>query len=181
MNKRNWLVYVISIILLCVGSLDTYPENKPTSKPSQQIKFLSTGKGCISCPEVKEASVELLGFTTLDNPYLSKTIQSLIIFQRKHPEVEVRGVLIISFPEDMELLTQKAYLWGQEIPVGADLFMKQVKAYGITTIPTFVFVDNDNDRAYKIAGQPNLEEVYEKYVKKIETAGVKKDEENQLK
>ncbi len=72
-------------------------------------------------------------------------------------------------------MEQGKQYWETNLPLYVDFRLSYVRAYNITAIPTFVFKDNNN-RAYKIAGQPNLEEIYKKYLKEV-----KKDEKSQSK
>jgi len=151
-----------------------------------EVKFFEMEKGCEGCPgktpkkdEIKEPreelpdikklerqkeqppKVRLTCFISLGSPYTKKAVEDLVSFRDNHPEVAVRGVVILPLQGSKELLLKNTDIWETKIPFSVDFSPKEAEACRITATPSFVFENSNN--AYKISGQPDLESVFEKY------------------
>lgn len=145
-----------------------------------KIKFFEMDRGCKGCPSAKRRKKpvpetdksgaegtsqpetklkrSLTGFITLDSPYTTKAVKELIYFRETHPEVEVKGVVLMPLWNAKKALFDNMYIWKTEIPFALDFSLQKAKRYKISCVPTFVF-EGENS-AYKVAGQPDLDKIY---------------------
>lgn len=145
-----------------------------------KIKFFEMERGCKGCPSAKrrkkqlpeedksgaegipqpetKPKISLTGFITLDSPYTTEAVKELIYFREAHPEVEVRGVVIMPLWNAKKALFDNMYIWKTEIPFALDFSLQRAKQYKISCVPTFVF-EGENS-ACKVTGQPDLEKIY---------------------
>jgi len=187
-NKYNWKIPLVILATCGLLYLVATPSFAGGRFFDTEIKFFEVekGKGCSGCgkttskkeienineklPDIeklkkqkKEAPrVMLTGFISLNSPYTEGAVEKLVSFRDKHPGVVVKGVAILPLKGGKELLLKNTNLWKTKIPFRVDFSLKEVESYRITSTPTFVFEDSNNN-AYKISGQPDLESLFEKY------------------
>ncbi len=145
------------------------------------IEFFEMERGCSDCPpdrpqrpdaarggpstgteekpgRTQTRSIELICFITLDSPHTEKAVAELSAFRDKHPDVYVRGVVLLPLAGAGERIKAHRHIWETNIPFDIDFALGEARAYRITEVPAFVFTSPD--RSYKIAGQPDLTEIY---------------------
>ena len=109
-------------------------------------------------PVMRKGSLYL--FTTLDCTFSGVAVKKVKEFKRRHPEMEVEGRLLCR-QEDLAKMDGYDELFSQELPLSVDFCLdgSLSREYGIKEVPSYVFVFGT--KAYKIAGQPDLEGVYQ--------------------
>lgn len=141
-----------------------------------EIKFFEMEKGCKGCPKTRKqtekssdkqtieednrqtSKITLTAFLSPDNPHTKRAVADLVRFRGKHPEVIVRGVVILPLKGAKKVLLRHTDIWRTEIPFRVDFALEEAKNYKVICVPTFVF--EGSNAAYKIAGQPDLEKIY---------------------
>ena len=123
----------------------------PERKTNKSLRSLDV-------PMTRKGSLYL--FTTLDCTFSGVAVKKVKEFKRCHPEMEVEGRLLCR-QEDLAKMGGYDELFFQELPLSVDFCLdgSLSREYGIKEVPSYVFVFGT--KAYKIAGQPDLEGVYQ--------------------
>jgi len=98
-------------------------------------------------------------FTTLECNFSGVAVKKVKEFKRCHPEIAVEGRLLCR-QADLAKMGGYDELFSEELPLSVDFCLdgSLSREFGIKEVPSYVFVFGA--KAYKIAGQPDLEGVY---------------------
>ncbi len=112
----------------------------------------------VDLPTARKGTLYL--FTTLDCNFSGSAVKKAKEFKRRHPEVKVEGRLICK-QEDLAKMDEHDELFSEELPLPVDFCLEGglSREFGIKEVPAYVFVFGE--KVYKIAGQLDLEGVYQ--------------------
>ena len=100
---------------------------------------------------------EVILFIDPESPFSGVAVNTLARFKQDHPNWRCKGVMVTGLRSLKEKLLQKRnYLTG-DIEFSIDINGEEAMEFDITTTPSYVIIYHG--RKYKIAGQPDLNNV----------------------
>lgn len=176
---KRLLLFVV--VALSPATLPCAGKNTPSPFFDGPVKFFEevhTDSGCKGCPgEADDSSAAIAGLTARQQnskpaikptamlyvfvvpggQYSLPAVQAAKSFGVRHPEVSVRGVLLVPISGLKKSLQKNPQLFDKTFPFDFDPLFDLAKKYGISESPSFVFVKGTN--AWKVSGQPDLDGV----------------------
>jgi len=105
----------------------------------------------------KKLNSEIILFVDPNSPFSDGAVNTLIKFKEDHPGWKVKGIILAGLRGLKEKLLQKENYFSSGIEFSIDLNGNKAREFNITMIPSYVIIYHD--RFYKIAGQPDLNEI----------------------
>lgn len=105
----------------------------------------------------EKASDEIILFIDPESTFSDGAVNALIKFKQAHPGWKCKGVMIADLRNLKEKLLQKRDYFANDIEFSVDINGEEVREFSITTTPSYVIIYHG--RKYKIAGQPDLDEI----------------------
>jgi hypothetical protein len=139
-------------------------EQRPADNSGkEEMNNLTTGKKTKKLRSPDDTPIATKGtlylFTTLECNFSAVAVKKVKEFKRCHPEIAVEGRLLCR-QADLAKMGGYDELFSEELPLSVDFCSdgSLAREFGIKEVPSYVFVFGA--KAYKIAGQPDLEGVY---------------------
>jgi len=108
----------------------------------------------------KKFDNEIIVFIDPNSPFSDSAVDTLVKFKKDHPDWKVKGVVLSGLRGLKEKLLQKKNYFGSDIEFSIDLSGDAAREFNITRTPAYVITYHG--RRYKIAGQPDLDDVLSK-------------------
>ncbi len=169
--KKNMLYLLIIGILMCLfvpALIFAEEQRQECSRCSKAQNILNT--------EVKEKTEgiqrlvlsnfvrgqnrfnnEITLFVDPDYGFCDLAVKNLIQFKKDNPDWKVKGVIVTAISNLKEKLLRKQNYFSSDIEFSIDLNGNLREEFAITNIPSYVI--NYKGSYYKIAGQPDLNEI----------------------
>lgn len=139
----------------CIKEPDALnPElKKKTEEINREIK------GNFSDKERKRSS-EIILFINPASALSDGAVDTLVKFKKDHPSWKARGVILTDLRGLKDRLLQKKSYFGNDIDFSVDLKGDLAREFNVTKVPSFVIIYHG--KYYRIAGQPDLNEILSK-------------------
>ena len=111
----------------------------------------------------ERASDEIILFIDPQSDLSDGAVNELAHFKQNHPAWKCRGILITGLRSLKEMLLQKRSYFTSDIEFSIDINGEEAREFDITTTPSYVVIYHG--RKYKIAGQPDLDEIISRFNK----------------
>lgn len=105
----------------------------------------------------ERTSNKIILFIDPESSFSDGAVRALAKFKRDHPAWKCKGVMIAGLRSLKERLLQKKSYFANDIEFSVDINGEEAKEFNITTTPSYVIIYHG--RKYKIAGQPDLDEI----------------------
>ena len=105
----------------------------------------------------EERNNKVILFVDSESPFSDVAVNTLARFKQDHPTWQCKGVMITGLRNLKEKLLQKRNYFTSDIEFSIDINGKEAGAFGITITPSYVIICRG--KQYKIAGQPDLDEM----------------------
>ena len=105
----------------------------------------------------ERASDEIILFIDPQSDLSDGAVNVLAHFKQNHPAWKCRGILITGLRSLKERLLQKKSYFANDIEFNVDINGEEAREFNITTTPSYVIIYHG--KPYKIAGQPDLDEI----------------------
>ena len=105
----------------------------------------------------ERASDEIILFIDPQSDLSDGAVNVLAHFKQNHPAWKCRGILITGLRGLKEMLLQRRGYFANDIEFSVDINGEEAREFGITTTPSYVIIYHGKE--YKIAGQPDLDEI----------------------
>ena len=105
----------------------------------------------------KKLDNEIILFVDPDGPFSEGAVNTLVKFKKDHPGWKVKGVILAGLRGLKEKLLQKQNYFSSDVEFSIDLNGDKTREFNITSTPAYVVTYHG--RRYKIAGQPDLNDV----------------------
>lgn len=106
---------------------------------------------------------EVILFIDPESSFSDVAVNTLARFKQDHPNWKCKGVMITGLRSLKEKLLQKRNYFTSDIDFSIDINGEEAREFGITTTPSYVVIYHS--RKYKIAGQPDLDEIISRFNK----------------
>ena len=103
---------------------------------------------------------EIILFIDPESPLSDGAVNALAKFKQDHPSWKCRGIMIAGLRSLKGMLLQKKSYFSNDIEFSVDINGEEEGEFNITTTPSYVIIYHG--RSYKIAGQPDLDEIVSK-------------------
>ena len=100
---------------------------------------------------------EVILFIDPESRFSDIAVNTLARFKQDHPTWQCKGVMITGLRNLKEKLLQKRSYFTSDIEFSIDINGEEAREFDITTTPSYVVIYHG--RKYKIAGQPDLDEI----------------------
>ena len=102
-------------------------------------------------------------FIDPESHFSDAAVNTLARFKQDHPNWKCNGVIITGLRSLKEKLLQKRNYFTSDIEFNIDINGEEAREFDITTTPSYVVIYHG--RKYKIAGQPDLDEIISRFNK----------------
>ena len=106
---------------------------------------------------------EVILFVDPESGFSDVAVNTLARFKQDHPTWQCKGVMITGLRNLKEKLLQKRSYFTSDIEFSIDINGEEAREFDITTTPSYVVIYHS--RKYKIAGQPDLDEIISRFNK----------------
>jgi hypothetical protein len=106
---------------------------------------------------------EVILFIDPESRFSDIAVNTLARFKQDHPTWQCKGVMIAGLRNLKEKLLQKRSYFTSDIEFSIDINGEEAREFDITTTPSYVVIYHG--RKYKIAGQPDLDEIISRFNK----------------
>lgn len=108
----------------------------------------------------RNRSSEIILFIDPSSTLSDGAVDTLVKFKKDHPNWKVRGVILTDLRGLKDRLLQKKSYFGNDIDFSIDLNGNLAREFNVTNVPSFVIIHYG--KYYRIAGQPDLNEILSK-------------------
>ena len=105
----------------------------------------------------EERNNKVILFVDSESPFSDVAVNMLARFKQDHPTWQCKGVMITGLRNLKEKLLHKRSYFTSDIEFSIDINGEEAREFDITTTPSYVVIYHG--RKYKIAGQPDLDEI----------------------
>ena len=106
---------------------------------------------------------EIILFVDPESSFSDGAVNALVNFKQSHPGWKCKAVMITGLRNLKEKLLQKRSYFTSDIEFSIDINGEESREFDITTTPSYVVIYHG--RKYKIAGQPDLDEIISRFNK----------------
>ena len=102
-------------------------------------------------------SAEIILFIDPESRFSDGAVNALARFKQDHPSWKCKGAMITGLRSLKGVLLQKKSYFANDIEFSVDINGEEAREFNITTTPSYVIIYHG--KPYKIAGQPDLDEI----------------------